>query len=43
MEDLNSIAIFTKVAERKSFTLASRDLRMSPSAVSKHISELEQT
>jgi DNA-binding transcriptional LysR family regulator len=42
MEDLNSIAIFTRVAERKSFTLAARDLRMSPSAVSKHISELEQ-
>lgn len=42
MEDLNSIAIFTKVAERKSFTHAARDLRLSPSAVSKHISELEQ-
>lgn len=42
MQDLNSIAIFTKVAERKSFSLAARDLRMSPSAVSKHISELEQ-
>lgn len=42
MQDLNSIAIFTRVAELKSFTLAARELRLSPSAVSKHISELER-
>ena len=39
--DLNNVGIFLRVAERKSFTLAARDLRLSPSSVSKHIQELE--
>jgi DNA-binding transcriptional LysR family regulator len=39
--DLKNVGIFVRVADRKSFTLAARDLRLSPSSVSKHIQELE--
>jgi DNA-binding transcriptional LysR family regulator len=41
MEDLNKLNTFVRVAEHKSFTRAARDLHMTPSAVSKHIHELE--
>jgi DNA-binding transcriptional LysR family regulator len=41
MEDLNKLNTFVRVAEHRSFTRAARDLRMTPSAVSKHIHELE--
>ena len=37
------IPTFTKVAERLSFSVAARDLGMTKSAVSKHISALEET
>lgn len=40
--DLNDIGIFVRVAERKSFTLAARDLKVSPSVVSKHVTDLER-
>jgi DNA-binding transcriptional LysR family regulator len=42
MDDLNSISIFAKIAEKMSFSLAAKELRLSPSAVSRHISELEE-
>ena len=42
MDDLNSISIFTKVAEKMSFSLAAKELRLSASAVSRHIRELEE-
>jgi DNA-binding transcriptional LysR family regulator len=38
---LESLFVFTKVVEHKSFTTAARSLQMSPSMVSKHISRLE--
>ena len=38
---LESIIVFTRVVEHKSFTAAARSLQMSPSAVSKHVSRLE--
>ena len=41
MEDLNKLHTFVRVAEHRSFTKAARDLHMTPSAVSKHIHELE--
>lgn len=41
VRDLNKLNTFVRVAERRSFTRAARDLRMTPSVVSKHISELE--
>lgn len=41
VRDLNKLNTFVRVAERRSFTKAARDLRMTPSVVSKHISELE--
>ncbi|MGE5537968.1 MAG: LysR family transcriptional regulator [Gemmatimonas sp.] len=41
MQDLNKLNTFVRVAEHKSFTRAARDLHMTPSAVSKHIHELE--
>jgi DNA-binding transcriptional LysR family regulator len=41
MEDLNKLNTFVRVAEHRSFTRAARDLHMTPSAVSKHIHELE--
>jgi DNA-binding transcriptional LysR family regulator len=41
IENLEGLLIFTRVVEKKSFTAAAQDLRMSPSAVSKHITRLE--
>ena len=41
LRDLNKLNTFVRVAERKSFTQAARDLRTTPSVVSKHMSELE--
>ncbi|HXF54067.1 MAG TPA: LysR family transcriptional regulator [Hyphomicrobiaceae bacterium] len=41
VKDLNKLNTFVRVAERRSFTKAARDLRTTPSVVSKHISELE--
>jgi len=43
MDDLNSIVVFTKVVETKSFTAAARHLKLSASAVSKHIARLEDS
>jgi len=42
IRDLNKLNTFVRVAERRSFTMAARDLRMTPSIVSKHVSELEE-
>ena len=42
MDKLNSIRAFTKVVQHCSFAAAARDLRLSRSAVSKHVIELEQ-
>jgi len=42
MGDLNDLAIFAQVVDHKSFTVAARQLRLSPSAVSKHIGRLEE-
>jgi DNA-binding transcriptional LysR family regulator len=41
MEDLNKIQTFVCVAEERSFTVAARKLHMTPSAVSKQITDLE--
>jgi len=41
MRELNKLNTFVRVAEHLSFTKAARDLRMTPSAVSKHVHELE--
>jgi DNA-binding transcriptional LysR family regulator len=41
MEDLNKLNTFVRVAEHRSFTRAARDLHMTPSAISKHIHDLE--
>lgn len=41
MDSLSGMAVFTKVAERESFTAAARDLKLSKSAVSKQIARLE--
>src|SRR5215471_4965534 len=41
MVDLNSLAIFAKVAETKSFSEAARRLKMPISTVSRRIAELE--
>jgi DNA-binding transcriptional LysR family regulator len=41
IKDLNKLSTFVRVADRRSFTKAARDLRTTPSVVSKHISELE--
>lgn len=43
LRDLNKLNTFVRVAERRSFTKAARDLRTTPSVVSKHMSELEDT
>ncbi|HEY8578853.1 MAG TPA: LysR family transcriptional regulator, partial [Beijerinckiaceae bacterium] len=40
--NLNQIAAFLKVVETGSFTLAGSELSLSPSAVSKHVGQLEQ-
>jgi hypothetical protein len=42
MEKLASIRAFTKVVQHNSFAAAARDLRLSRSAVSKHVIELEE-
>lgn len=43
MQDFNDVAIFTRVAARKSFSAAARELRLSPSVVSKRVSALEES
>jgi DNA-binding transcriptional LysR family regulator len=43
LRDLNKLNTFVRVAERRSFTRAAADLRMSPSIVSKHIKDLEES
>lgn len=43
MDDLGDIAVFVRVVEKQSFTAAARDLKLSPSAVSRHISQLEES
>src|SRR5262245_11804126 len=42
LRDLNKLNTFVRVAERRSFTKAAADLRTTPSAVSKHMKELEE-
>src|SRR3974390_1638144 len=42
MDKLNSIRAFTKVVQHSSFAGAARDLRLSRSAVSKYVLELEE-
>jgi DNA-binding transcriptional LysR family regulator len=42
MDKLASIRAFTKVVQHNSFAAAARDLRLSRSAVSKHVIELEE-
>ncbi len=42
MQDLNKLQTFVQVAARGSFTLAARELRVSPSAVSKQVQQLEK-
>ncbi len=42
MNDLTGMAIFARVAEAKSFSLAARRLNLSKSVVSKHVAKLEQ-
>ena len=41
MDNLTGMAIFARVVERESFTAAARELALSKSAVSKHVSRLE--
>lgn len=41
MRDLASIAVFAKVVESNSFTAAAQELHLTPSAVSKQVSRLE--
>jgi DNA-binding transcriptional LysR family regulator len=43
LRDLNKINAFVRVAERKSFTKAAADLRTTPSVISKHMTELEES
>jgi DNA-binding transcriptional LysR family regulator len=43
LRDLNKINAFVRVAERRSFTKAAVDLRTTPSVISKHMTELEQS
>jgi len=42
MDDLNEIAIYTRVVERKSFSAAAQELRLSPSVISKRVTALEE-
>lgn len=42
MRDLAGIAVFAKVVECNSFTAAANELRLTPSAVSKQVSRLEE-
>jgi DNA-binding transcriptional LysR family regulator len=41
VENLADLVVFARVVERRSFTAAGKELRMSTSAVSKHIARLE--
>src|SRR6201981_2658241 len=41
MADLNSMVVFAKVVEAKSFSEAARRLKMPTSSVSRHVAELE--
>jgi DNA-binding transcriptional LysR family regulator len=43
MENLEDIVIFARVVEKGSFTAAAKELRKSTSAVSKHVSRLEDS
>lgn len=43
LRDLKKLNTFVRVAERRSFTKAAEDLRTTPSVVSKHMKELEET
>ena len=43
LRDLNKLNTFVRVAERRSFTRAAADLRTTPSVVSKHVKELEES
>jgi len=43
MENISDIVVFVHVVEKQSFTAAARELALSPSAVSRHISHLEQS
>ena len=43
MENISDILVFVHVVEKQSFTAAARELALSPSAVSRHISHLEQS
>lgn len=43
MESIDDIVVFVKVVERQSFTAAARDLKMSASAISRHVSQLEDS
>jgi DNA-binding transcriptional LysR family regulator len=41
MDQLTALRIFRNVVQRGSFAAASRELRLSPAAISKNIGELE--
>ena len=41
MDTLRTMTVFARVAQRAGFAAAARDLRMSPAAVTKHVSALE--
>jgi DNA-binding transcriptional LysR family regulator len=43
MDNISDIVVFVRVIEKQSFTAAARDLILSPSAVSRHISHLEES
>jgi DNA-binding transcriptional LysR family regulator len=43
LRDLNKLNAFVRVAERRSFTKAAADLRTTPSVISKHMKELEDS
>jgi molybdenum-dependent DNA-binding transcriptional regulator ModE len=43
MEDLERMAIFARVVEAKSFSAAARQLGLSKSLVSKHVTQLEKS
>jgi DNA-binding transcriptional LysR family regulator len=42
VDDLNEIAIYARVVERKSFSAAAKELHLSPSVVSKRVTALEE-
>jgi DNA-binding transcriptional LysR family regulator len=41
MENLNDVLVFVRVAEKRSFSTAAKDLGLSAAAVSRHINQLE--